>query len=79
MMVVIFLTFHKFIVFLKCRLRNVLFYDKRVYKEKYAGNAIFLHVWREPDTSTGGYIAVSEENMVEILKILPTGTVVTIY
>lgn len=45
----------------------------------YAGNAIFLHVWRGPDNPTGGCIAVSEENMITILKTLPVGTVVTIY
>ena len=45
----------------------------------YAGNAIFLHVWRGEETPTGGCVAVSEENMVEILKILPEGTVVTVY
>ena len=48
----------------------------------YAGNAIFLHVWKEEDgkpNPTGGCIAVSEENMVTILKTLKPGTVVTVY
>ncbi|MCR5146917.1 MAG: L,D-transpeptidase family protein [Clostridia bacterium] len=45
----------------------------------YVGNAIFLHVWRNPDHYTGGCVAVSEENMVQLLKILPVGTIVTIY
>ncbi len=45
----------------------------------YAGNAIFLHVWRNPDHYTGGCVAVSEENMIKLLKLLPVGTVVTIY
>ncbi len=45
----------------------------------YAGNAIFLHVWRAPDHPTGGCIAVSEENMVKILQLIPVGTVVTVY
>ena len=45
----------------------------------YAGNAIFLHVWRGPDSPTGGCIAISEENMIEVLKLLPEGTVVTVY
>ena len=33
----------------------------------YAGNAIFLHCWKTPDTPTGGCVAVSEESMVKIL------------
>ena len=45
----------------------------------YAGNAIFLHVWKESNHPTGGCIAVSEENMIKILKLLPVGTVVTVY
>ena len=48
----------------------------------YAGNAIFLHVWKEENgypIATGGCVAVSEENMVTILKTLKPGTVVTIY
>ena len=45
----------------------------------YAGNAIFLHVWRGSDEPTGGCVAVSEEDMIEILQILPADTVVTIY
>lgn len=45
----------------------------------YAGNAIFLHVWKSEDQPTGGCVAVSEENMVKILKLIPVGTVVTIY
>ena len=45
----------------------------------YAGNAIFLHVWRNSNHYTGGCVAVSEENMIQILKLLPEGTVVTIY
>lgn len=45
----------------------------------YAGNAIFLHCWKEPDYPTGGCVAVSEENMVTILQTLKPGTVVTIY
>lgn len=45
----------------------------------YVGNAIFLHVWRNQDHYTGGCVAVSEESMVEILKLLPVGTIVTIY
>ena len=45
----------------------------------YAGNAIFLHVWRNPDHYTGGCVGVSVESMIEILKLLPVGTVVTIY
>lgn len=45
----------------------------------YAGNAIFLHVWRNADHPTGGCVAVSEESMIEILHLIPEGTVVTIY
>lgn len=45
----------------------------------YAGNAIFLHVWRGKDSPTGGCVAVAEENMIQILKLIPEGTVVTIY
>ena len=45
----------------------------------YVGNAIFLHVWRNPEHYTGGCVAVSEESMIEILKLIPPGTVVTIY
>ena len=45
----------------------------------YAGNAIFLHVWRDPNHYTGGCVAVSEESIIEILKLIPEGTVVTIY
>ena len=48
-------------------------------KAPYVGNAIFLHCWKEPDYPTGGCVAVSEENMVKILKTLKPGTVVTIY
>ena len=45
----------------------------------YAGNAIFLHCWRGPDSPTGGCVAVAEENMVTILKTITPGTSVTIY
>ena len=45
----------------------------------YAGNAIFLHCWKEPDYPTGGCVAVAEESMVKILKTITPGTSVTIY
>lgn len=45
----------------------------------YAGNAIFLHCWKTPDTPTGGCVAVSEESMVKILKTITPGTSVTVY
>ena len=45
----------------------------------YAGNAIFLHCWRGPDSPTGGCVGVSEESMVTILQTITPGTVVTIY
>ena len=45
----------------------------------YAGNAIFLHVWRGKDNPTGGCVAIAKENMIQILKLIPEGTVVTIY
>ena len=45
----------------------------------YAGNAIFLHVWRNQDHPTGGCVAVSEESIIQIMKLIPKGTVVTVY
>lgn len=45
----------------------------------YAGNAIFLHCWRGPDTPTGGCVGVAEESMIEILRTVTPGTSVTIY
>jgi L,D-peptidoglycan transpeptidase YkuD (ErfK/YbiS/YcfS/YnhG family) len=45
----------------------------------YAGNAIFLHCWKDPDYPTGGCVAVSEESMVKILQTVTPGTTVTIY
>ncbi len=48
----------------------------------YVGNAIFLHCWKEENGSpipTGGCVAVSEENMITILKTLKPESVVTIY
>ena len=45
----------------------------------YAGNAIFLHCWKTPDTPTGGCVGISEENMVKVLQTVTPGTSVTIY
>lgn len=45
----------------------------------YAGNAIFLHCWKDEDTPTGGCVAISEENMIKVLITITPGTVVTIY
>lgn len=45
----------------------------------YAGNAIFLHCWKTPDTPTGGCVGISEENMVKVLQTITPGTSVTIY
>ena len=45
----------------------------------YAGNAIFLHCWRDKDKPTGGCVAVSEESMIKILQTVTPGTSVTIY
>ena len=45
----------------------------------YAGNAIFLHCWRGPDSPTGGCVGISEEDMIEVLKTITPGTSVTIY
>ena len=45
----------------------------------YAGNAIFLNCWKEPDYPTGGCVAVSEEDMVKILQTITPGTTVTVY
>ncbi len=45
----------------------------------YAGNAIFLHCWRGPDTPTGGCVGISEEDMVTVLRTVTPGTSVTVY
>ena len=45
----------------------------------YAGNAIFLHCWKDENYPTGGCVAVSEESMVTVLKTVTPGTTVTIY
>ena len=45
----------------------------------YAGNAIFLHCWKDENTPTGGCVAVSEESMVRILQTITPGTSVTVY
>ena len=45
----------------------------------YAGNAIFLHCWKDENTPTGGCVAISEENMVRVLTTITPGTTVTIY
>ena len=45
----------------------------------YAGNAIFLHCWRGPDTPTGGCVGISEADMVRVLQTVTPGTSVTIY
>ena len=45
----------------------------------YAGNAIFLHCWRGPDTPTGGCVGISEEDMVRVLQTVTPGTSVTVY
>ena len=45
----------------------------------YAGNAIFLHCWRGPDSPTGGCVGVAEESMITILRTVTPGTSVTIY
>ncbi len=45
----------------------------------YAGNAIFLHCWLDPETPTGGCVGVSEEDMVTILRTVTPGSSVTIY
>ena len=60
-------------------------YNKLIYKSQnvacapYAGNAIFLHCWRGPDSPTGGCVGVAEENMIKILQTITPGTSVTIY
>jgi L,D-peptidoglycan transpeptidase YkuD (ErfK/YbiS/YcfS/YnhG family) len=38
--------------------------------EKGAGSAIFIHVWKGPETGTSGCTAVSEKNMVALLTWL---------
>jgi len=45
----------------------------------YAGNAIFLHCWRGPDSPTGGCVGIAEENMIKVLQTVTPGTSVTIY
>ena len=45
----------------------------------YAGNAIFLHCWRSPETPTGGCVAIAKENMATVLQTITPGTAVTIY
>ena len=45
----------------------------------YAGNAIFLHCWKDENTATGGCVAISEENMIKVLTTVTPGTSVTIY
>ena len=48
----------------------------------YAGNAIFLHCWKEEEGTpipTGGCVAISEKNMITILQTLKPGSTVTIY
>ena len=45
----------------------------------YAGNAIFLHCWRGPDSPTGGCVGISEENMIRVLQTVTPGSSVTIY
>jgi L,D-peptidoglycan transpeptidase YkuD (ErfK/YbiS/YcfS/YnhG family) len=37
------------------------------------GSAIFLHVWKDPKTATSGCVAISEENMLRLLKWLDPG------
>ena len=38
-----------------------------------AGSAIFLHVWKDAATPTSGCVAVSEENILKLLKWLDPG------
>jgi len=34
------------------------------------GSAIFLHIWKDPKTPTSGCVAISEENILKLLKWL---------
>lgn len=45
----------------------------------YAGNALFLHCWKDENRPTGGCVAISEENMIKVLQTVTPGTSVTIY
>lgn len=36
----------------------------------YRGSAIFLHIWKDPKTPTSGCVAISEENILKLLKWL---------
>ena len=38
--------------------------------ESGKGSAIFVHVWRGPDSSTAGCMALSEENLIKLLEWL---------
>ena len=45
----------------------------------YAGNAIFLHCWKDENYPTGGCVAISDESMEKVLQTVTPGTSVTIY
>ena len=52
--------------------------DYNSSNEPGKGSAIFIHcIGTKP--YTGGCVAISEENMVKLLQIMPPGTIVTIY
>jgi len=42
--------------------------------ERGAGSCIFIHLWRGPDSSTAGCIAMSEEDMLTLLSELKAGS-----
>ncbi|MCX8110933.1 MAG: L,D-transpeptidase family protein [Syntrophorhabdaceae bacterium] len=37
---------------------------------KYRGSAIFMHIWKDPDTPTSGCIALSEDDIKKIISWL---------
>ncbi len=61
-----------------CILLAVLDLGRNASRAPYAGNAIFLHCWKEPDYPTGGCVAVSGKSMIRFLQTVAPGTSVTI-
>ncbi|MBW7473848.1 L,D-transpeptidase family protein [Paenibacillus oenotherae] len=38
--------------------------------QKNKGSAIFMHIWKGPDKPTGGCVAMSEQNLLTLLRML---------
>ena len=45
----------------------------------YAGSAVFLHCWRAKGSPTGGCVAVLQDDMLRILRMVEPGALITIY